>query len=161
VAATVTVHHLDLTIDAVVGKNINFCKPVAKLESDREAIRKVVMEGNPKFFLGSDSAPHPRAKKESCCGAAAGMFSQKWLLPYLADVLDRLGCLPKIFDFACTFGADFFGLKPVGKISVKLVRKPLQIPDVVECGGEEVVPYRASEVLRFTLELIYLIFAFK
>ena len=79
VAATITIHHLDLTISDVVGNNTNFCKPVAKLDSDRAAIRAIVASGNPKFFFGSDSAPHPVGDKTKACCAPAGIFTQPWI----------------------------------------------------------------------------------
>ena len=155
VAATITVHHLDLTVDQVLGNSVNFCKPVAKLDTDRDALREVVKSGNPKFFLGSDSAPHPKSKKGGCC-AAAGIFTQPWLLAYLADTLERIGCLPRLFDFACNFGSAFFGLTPHSQISLRLVRRKFLVPDLFECDGglEPVIPYRAGETLAFTLENI-------
>ena len=154
VAATITVHHLDLTIDAVVGNSFNFCKPVAKLESDRAALRKVIADGNKKFFLGSDSAPHGKSKKLQCC-AAAGVFTQPWLLAYLADALDRIGCLPRLFDFACKNGSEFFGISQASEIFVKLVREPFTVPAEYSCDGEEdVVPYRAGDTLRFRIYLL-------
>ena len=128
---------------------------MAKLDTDRDALREVVKSGNPKFFLGSDSAPHPKSKKGGCC-AAAGIFTQPWLLAYLADTLERIGCLPRLFDFACNFGSAFFGLTPHSQISLRLVRRKFLVPDLFECDGglEPVIPYRAGETLASTLENI-------
>lgn len=146
VAATITAHHLDLVADDWAGRNHAFCKPVAKFPADREALRAAVREGHPRFFLGSDSAPHPREAKE-CATACAGVFTSPWLLPYLADTFDRLGCLPRLPDFAGAFGARFYGLPPATG-TVTLVRRPLTIPP----AWGPVVPYRAGETLAWALE---------
>ncbi|MDA0989606.1 MAG: dihydroorotase, partial [Verrucomicrobia bacterium] len=106
VAATITAHHLDLMVDDWAGRNHNFCKPVAKTPLDREALRRVVCEGNPKFFLGSDSAPHPRDAKE-CAEACAGVFTSPFLMAYLADTFERLDALDRLADFSSTFGRTF------------------------------------------------------
>ena len=155
VAATITPHHLDLTIDDVVANSFNFCKPVAKHRSDRQALQEIVKEGHPRFFLGSDSAPHAKEKKVAdCCSAriAAGIFSSPFLLAYLADTFDRLKCLHKLSDFVSKFGADFYQISrnaPVG--CVKLLRKPFKIPEEIQYGDTAVVPYRAGEVLKFQI----------
>ena len=146
VAATVTAHHLELTADDWAGHNHNFCKPVAKYPEDREALRRVVRAGHPRFFLGSDSAPHPREAKE-CAAACAGVFTAPWLLPYLADTFDRLGCLPRLPAFASEFGRRFYGLPPARE-TLALVRRPLTVPAL--CGP--VVPYRARATLAWALD---------
>ncbi len=146
VAATVTAHHLDLTVDDWAGRIHNFCKPVAKRYRDRDAIREAVVEGHPRFFLGSDSAPHERGMKETACGCA-GVFTSPFLMPYLADCFERLGALPRLADFAACFGHVFYGLPP-GRGAVTLKRTEFRIPAV--CDG--VVPYRAGEQLRWQLQ---------
>lgn len=88
--------HLDLIVDDWAGKSVNFCKPVAKTPADREALRSVIKEGNTKFFLGSDSAPHPRKNKQSEAGAPAGVYTTPFVLPYLAQIFEDLGCLDKL-----------------------------------------------------------------
>jgi dihydroorotase len=90
VAATITAHHLELTVDDWAGNSLNFCKPPAKKAGDREALRSVVAEGHPRFFLGSDSAPHPRSAKTGAI-AKAGIFTTPLLLPYLADSFELIG----------------------------------------------------------------------
>jgi dihydroorotase len=145
VAATVTAHHLDLTVDDWAGQNHNFCKPVAKYPHDREALRAVVTEGHPRFFLGSDSAPHLRGDKESACGCA-GVFTSPLLLPYVADVFDRLGCLERLADFTSTFGRQFHGLQSVCS-EIMLERCDAVVPDVYG----DVVPYRAGQTLRWRI----------
>eukprot|EP00392_Amoebophrya_sp_AT5.2_P014438 g14587.t1 len=110
VAASVTAHHLDITIDAVVGCCHYFCKPVPKLPADRDAIREVVFAGNPAFFFGSDSAPHPRSKKEGG-KAAAGVFTGGCVVQYLADIFGQVNQLDKLENFCCVFGASFLGFE--------------------------------------------------
>jgi dihydroorotase len=145
VAASITVHHLDLTIDDWAGSNHNFCKPVAKYPHDRDVLRRVVCEGNPKFFLGSDSAPHTRQAKEGARGAA-GIFTTPLLMPYLADCFDRLGCIERLADFSSTFGRRFHGL-PAPSENITLINEPQIVPDIYG----DVVPYRAGQQLQWKL----------
>ncbi|KDN46459.1 putative dihydroorotase [Tilletiaria anomala UBC 951] len=121
VACTITAHHLALTVDDWAGRPINFCKPVAKYPSDREALRRVIKEGHPRFFLGSDSAPHPFASKlpsatthgsvpaaaQSAC--AAGVYTSAILLPLCATLLESFGALDKLNGFVSTNGRRFYG----------------------------------------------------
>lgn len=155
VAATITVHHLDLVISDVVGNNVNFCKPVAKLESDRSALRKIVQSGNPKFFLGSDSAPHPITSKQKCIGCPAGIFTQPFVAQYLADCFHRLGALDKLKNFACEFGASFLGLPPrINTGEITLRETETFVPSLWAVGlqpGSGVHPYRAGERLMYSL----------
>lgn len=145
VAATITPQHLELTVDDWAGKPHNFCKPVAKYPDDRAALRAAVREGNPKFFLGSDSAPHPRAAKEAA-QAASGVFSSPLLLAYLADTFDRLGCLDRLRDFTSGFGSRFYGLA-AAKGTVTLERRPQRVPDAYG----DIVPFRAGEALEWSI----------
>jgi len=145
VAATVTAHHLDLIADDWGGKNHNFCKPVAKYPHDREALRAAVREGHPRFFLGSDSAPHPRSAKETACGCA-GVFTSPLLLPYLADCFERIGCLARLRDFCCTYGHRFHGLAPLeGEITLERAEQ------TVPAAYGDTVPYRAGQTLAWRL----------
>ncbi len=145
VAATITAHHLELTVDDWAGQNHNFCKPVAKFPSDRNALQRVVREGHPRFFLGSDSAPHTKNMKETAC-ACAGVFTTPLLMPYLADILDGIGCLDKLANFATVFGRQFYGL-PVQQETVTLTKQEITVPS--EYFG--VVPYRAGQKLAWRL----------
>ncbi|KAL8425328.1 hypothetical protein Efla_001710 [Eimeria flavescens] len=130
VAATITAHHLQLTIGDVFSPEEitrqmdahtlsgaipcdphKFCKPIAKFQQDREELIRIIQEGNPQFFLGSDSAPHPRSKKNAKL-PAAGVFTQPFLIAYLADIFSRAGCIDKLRGFACEHAASFFGLPP-------------------------------------------------
>ena len=145
VAATITAHHLDLTIDEWAGKNHNFCKPVAKYPHDRAALRQVVIDGHPRFFMGSDSAPHPRSEKEGASGCA-GVFTSPLLIPYLADCFERLGCIDRLREFTSTFGCRFHRLIQ-GRESITLVK----IDNMVPYMYGDTVPYRAGEVLSWKL----------
>jgi dihydroorotase len=145
VAATITAHHLDLVADDWAGRNHNFCKPVAKYPHDRAALQHVVSEGHPRFFMGSDSAPHPRSAKESACGCA-GVFSTPLLMPYLADSFDRIGCLDRLAAFSSSFGAAFYGLTP-SETTITLERRDTVVPDAYG----DVVPYRAGQTLNWRL----------
>jgi dihydroorotase len=145
VGATITAHHLALTVDDWAGKNHNFCKPVAKYPHDRAALRAIVASGHPRFFLGSDSAPHPRTAKESACGCA-GVFTAPLLLPYLADTFESMGCLGRLQDFCCSFGHAFYGIPaPVGRVELERVEQ--RVPS--EFAG--IVPFRAGEILNWRI----------
>lgn len=145
VAATVTAHHLELTADDWADCIHNFCKPVAKNPDDRQALRDVVSEAHPRFFLGSDSAPHPREAKE-CEAGMAGVFTSALLLPYLADSFDAMGCLERLADFVSVFGRRFYGL-PESPETVVLQRREQQVPN----SYGSVVPFRAGDKLAWSM----------
>ncbi|KAK3806333.1 MAG: dihydroorotase, homodimeric type [Benniella sp.] len=162
VGCTITVHHLQLVVDDWAGKCHNFCKPVAKYPSDRAALRNVILEGHPRFFLGTDSAPHPSHKKEGP-EACAGVFTTPLVLPYLATILESYGALDRLEDFACNFGRKFYEVqkeeKWVGKVT--LVRESWEAPKGYSFGGEgivgekgEVVPFMAGKPLGWKIESI-------
>ncbi|KAI7883420.1 dihydroorotase, homodimeric type [Lichtheimia hyalospora FSU 10163] len=109
VGCSITVHHLQLIVDDWAGQPHHFCKPVAKFPHDRDALREVVSSGHPRFFLGTDSAPHPAHAKENA-RACAGVFTTPLVLPYLAKIFEEIGCLDKLENFACHFGSQFYGL---------------------------------------------------
>lgn len=113
VAATITVHHLFLTLDDVAGGKLKphyFCKPLAKRPSDRDAVVYAALSGNPKFFLGTDSAPHPRESKE-CAACSAGIFTAPVAMPMLAEFFEQHGQLDKLEWFTSVFGAQFYDLQ--------------------------------------------------
>lgn len=117
VAATLTVHHLYLTLDDVIGDKLNphvFCKPIAKRPQDRDALVAAALSGNPKFFLGSDSAPHSVSDKECACGAA-GVYTAPILLPALCELFEKHDKLDLLESFTSTFAAKFYGLASDGK----------------------------------------------
>lgn len=148
VAATITLHHLEITLDDVVGGMLKphlFCKPLAKRPEDREALREAAFSGDPKFFYGTDSAPHHKGKKE-CASGCAGVYSMPVALEGLVDVFDRAGKLDRLEDFCASFGADFYGL-PRTTDTVTLVKSPWTVPDLTD----GVVPYRAGESMSWKL----------
>ncbi len=145
VAATITLHHLELTIDDWVVNPHNYCKPVAKYPHDRDAIRAIVSSGHPRFFFGSDSAPHPQDTKEKI-PSRAGVFTTPILLPALADCFDRLGCLDKLKDFTSTFGAQFHRLPPTDK-TLTLAREEWIVPKIYG----QVVPLFAGKKLNWKI----------
>jgi dihydroorotase len=145
-AGTITAHHLELTHTDVIGGMLQphlFCKPIAKWEEDRMALLAAATGGNPKFFFGSDSAPHPRNKKE-CAEGCAGVFSAPVLLPVLATIFEAQNALDKLEPFVSQFGAGFYGL-PLNDRKVFLAREDWQVP--AEYDG--IVPYRAGETLTW------------
>ncbi len=145
VGATITAHHLDLVVDDWAGKNHNYCKPVAKYPHDRDALRRVVKEGHPSFFLGSDSAPHPREAKE-CASGCAGVFTSPLLLAYLADTFERMDALDRLEDFVSRNGRTFYELPPASE-TFTLERREQVVPDAYGTA----VPYRAGETLRWSV----------
>jgi len=149
VACTITAHHLDITIDDVVGQAHNFCKPVAKYPADRAALLAVVQEGHPRFFLGSDSAPHSKDKKEIAC-ACAGVFTSPYLMPYLADTFEKHGMLHRLGPYTSEFGAAFYGV-PKQVETMTLVRQPLVVPEIVKGN---IVPFRAGQTLAWSIKSV-------
>lgn len=130
-SGTVTVHHLLMTLDDVIGVALNphnFCKPVLKSPSDRDAIQKAVLSGNRKIFFGSDSAPHPLEKKENGTGSA-GSYSSPVALAALAEFFDDRNSLDKLENFVSVYGADFYGL-PRNKGKIRLSDVGWVVPEI-------------------------------
>ncbi|KAF9051148.1 Dihydroorotase [Hymenopellis radicata] len=145
VACTITAHHLALTVDDWAGQAWNFCKPVAKYPDDRLALREVIAQGHPRFFLGSDSAPHPPHTKSTSTpshGCAAGIYTQPILLPLVAHILDSFGQLDKLQGFVSTFGRKFYGF-PADAEEKVLLRKTegKVVEEVYTFEQESVVPF--------------------
>tara|TARA_B100000524_G_scaffold221157_2_gene116589 strand:+ start:122 stop:1783 length:1662 start_codon:yes stop_codon:yes gene_type:complete len=153
-AGTVTPQHLLATRnDLFVGglKPHYFCLPILKTEADRAAIVAAVASGFPRLFLGTDSAPHPVAKKESECGAA-GIFSAHAALELYAEAFEKAGALNKLEAFASLNGPRFYGLPPPdGTRHVRLRRESWRIPERLRFGADEVVPFRGGETLKWKL----------
>src|SRR5690606_30983710 len=132
VAATITPQHLlmnrnDLLVGGV--RPHNYCLPILKRRDHQLELRRAAVSGNPKFFLGTDSAPHAQSKKENACGCA-GCYSAPAALPLYAEFFEQMGALEKLADFASGFGADFYGYARA-KSTVTLVRKPWRVPQTV------------------------------
>jgi len=148
VAGTLTAHHLLMNRNSLFAGGINphhYCLPVLKREQHRRALVKAATSGNPKFFLGTDTAPHARESKETCCGAA-GMYTAHAALELYAEAFDAAGALDKLEGFASHFGADFYGL-PRNKGRVTLERVEWEVPGEYPFGGTTVVPLRAGQKL--------------
>ena len=153
VAATITAHHLLLNRGAMFQGGLNphaYCLPVLKREEHRQALVAAATSGSPKFFLGTDSAPHPRAAKESGCGCA-GIFSAPTALEVYATVFERAGALDRLEGFAGHHGAAFYGL-PFNRETLTLVRRPFTAPAAVPDGqGGQLVPLGAGGELPWSV----------
>ncbi len=152
VAATITAHHLLLNRNALFLGGIrphHYCLPVLKREADREALVEAAVSGNPKFFLGTDSAPHARAAKEAACGCA-GIYTAHAAIELYAIAFEEAGALDKLEGFASEFGARFYGL-PVNGERITLLREDWRVPERLAFGGDELVPLRAGESIPWKL----------
>lgn len=152
VAATITVHHLLYNRNAMFQGGIRphaYCLPVLKRESHRQALVAAATSGNPKFFLGTDSAPHLRHDKESSCGCA-GIYSAHAALELYAEVFEQAGALDKLEAFASFHGPDFYGL-PRNQAQVTLVKQPWTVPAALNAGDHALIPLRAGETVGWHL----------
>ncbi|MCK5780924.1 MAG: dihydroorotase [Psychrilyobacter sp.] len=149
VAATITAHHLLFSVDDLMGGPFNphlFCKPIIQTVEDRGVLRAAAVSGNPKFFFGSDSAPHIKSKKE-CSTSAAGIYSAPLAIPVVVEIFDNYGKINQLENFLSGFGADFYGLsRNSDKITIK--RKKWKVPS--EYHG--VVPMLANRELNWSLK---------
>src|ERR671936_599541 len=148
VAATITAHHLLLNRNALFQGGIrphHYCLPVLKREEHRQALVEAATSGNPKFFLGTDSAPHPRGAKEAGCGCA-GIYTAHAALELYAIAFEEAGALARLEAFASEHGANFYGL-PHNRGKVTLVREDWRVPETLDFGGEPLVPLRAGDTL--------------
>ena len=148
IGATVTPQHLIINRNAIFSGGLRphaYCLPVAKREQHRRAVRKAATSGSPKFFLGTDSAPHTREAKESGCGCA-GIFNAPFALESYATVFEEEGALDRFEAFASINGASFYGL-PLNEGSVTIERAETQVPESI--GG--VVPFHAGETVRWRM----------
>ena len=151
-AATITPQHLMLNRNAMFERGLRphaYCLPVAKREKHRLAVRRAVTSGSPKFFLGTDSAPHARHAKESGCGCA-GIFNAPVALEAYATVFEQDEALDKLEAFASENGPRFYGL-PLNEGKVTLEPKPMEVPDLLGLGDIELVPFLAGSELPWSL----------
>ena len=150
VGATITAHHLLLNRNAIFTGGINphhYCLPVLKREPHRRALLKAATSGNPKFFLGTDSAPHPKHAKESACGSA-GVYTAHAALELYAEAFESANALEKLEGFASHHGADFYGLpRNAGKLTLE--KRPWKVPATYPFGDEMVVPMRAGQSISW------------
>ena len=150
VAATITAHHLLLNRNALFAGGMrphHYCLPVPKREPHRLALVQAAVSGNPRFFLGTDTAPHAKGAKESCCGAA-GIYTAHAALELYCEVFEREDALDRLEDFASRFGPDFYGLPRNGD-TVTVEKEPWEVPEHYAFGAETVVPLRAGERLAW------------
>jgi dihydroorotase len=153
VGATITPHHLLWSRNALFVGGIRphfYCLPILKRETHRQALIAAATSGNPRFFLGTDSAPHARHTKEAACGCA-GCYSAHAALELYAEAFDDAAALPQLEGFASHFGADFYGL-PRNTDTVTLVREAWNAPAEYPFGAESLVPLRAGEAIRWRLQ---------
>ena len=150
IAATITPQHLLYSRNALFEGGLRphyYCLPVLKRESHRRALVAAAISGSPKFFLGSDSAPHARHTKENACGCA-GCFSAPIALPLYAEAFEDADALDRLEDFASRFGAEFYGL-PLNPDSITLRRADTAVPDSLPYGDDRIVPLRAGTTVRW------------
>jgi dihydroorotase len=153
VAATVTAHHLLLNRNAMFKGGLqphSYCLPVLKRELHREALLAAAISGNNKFFLGTDSAPHSRERKESACGCA-GIYTAHAALELYAQAFEDAGALNKLEGFASHFGADFYGL-PRNADKITLEKQDWQVPESYPMDGASLVPLFAGETLHWRIK---------
>jgi len=150
--ATVTLHHLLITLDDVAGGMLAphlFCKPIAKTPEDKVALLNTALKANPKLMFGSDSAPHPKHKKE-CCGCAAGVFTSPIALQVLVELFEKYDALDKLNDFVSNNAKKIYNLNLEPK-AVKLIKKDFVVPKEYRYKDEIVVPMYAEQTLTWSL----------
>ena len=150
VGATITPQHLHINRNAMLVGGIRphaYCLPVAKREEHRLALRKAATSGSPKYFLGTDSAPHARHAKESACGCA-GIFNAPFALESYLQVFEEEGAIAHFEGFASEHGPRFYGL-PLNEDRITLERVEVEVPDELDAGGNAIVPFHAGETLRW------------
>ena len=152
VAATITPQHLLHNRNAIFSGGIRphfYCLPILKREQDRQALLGAATGGNPRYFLGTDSAPHERSTKENACGCA-GMFTAHAAIELYAEAFEAAGRLDRLEAFASHFGADFYGL-PRHADTITLVKESWIGPEKVAFGSGTLIPYRAGEPIGWRL----------
>ncbi|MDP4835908.1 MAG: dihydroorotase [Burkholderiales bacterium] len=154
VAATITAHHLLLNRSDLFAGGIRphyYCLPILKREEHRLALIRAAVSGSPKYFLGTDSAPHEKNTKEAACGCA-GVYTAHAALELYASAFDSVGAIDKLENFTSTFGANFYGL-PLNVGQVRLLRKSQEIlPQYLYPGGG-IVPFRAGEKMDWSVSV--------
>lgn len=153
--ATVTLHHLLITLDDVAGGALKphlFCKPIAKRYEDRSALLNAALNAHPKLMFGSDSAPHPKHKKE-CCGCAAGVFTSPIALQVLTELFHRYGKLDNLNAFVSLNAQKIYNFKAIDK-KITLVKQEFIVPEIYEYKNENVVPMYAGESIAWSIKEI-------
>lgn len=148
VAATITAHHLLLNRNDLFKGGIkphHYCLPILKRETHRLALVRAATSGSPKYFLGTDSAPHEKGTKEAACGCA-GVYTSHAAMEFYAMAFESVGALDRLEGFTSHYGAKFYGL-PLNEGYVKLIKNPQKIVDQYSYPGGVVVPFKAGETL--------------
>ena len=152
IAATITAHHLLLNRNALFSGGIrphHYCLPVVKRETHREAHVEAATSGSPKFFLGTDSAPHARHTKEAACGCA-GVYTAHAGIELYAEAFEQAGALGRLENFASRYGAEFYGL-PCNLSRITLEKSDVAIPETLPFGGDTLVPFRAGGAVAWRI----------
>jgi dihydroorotase len=152
IAATITAHHLLLNRNALFAGGIrphHYCLPVIKRETHREALVEAAVSGSPKFFLGTDSAPHAKHTKETACGCA-GVYTAHAAIELYAEAFEKAGALERLESFASRYGADFYGLA-YNDARITLERADVAVPEELPFGDDKLVPFRAGEALAWRI----------
>ncbi|ABC31681.1 dihydroorotase, homodimeric type [Hahella chejuensis KCTC 2396] len=155
VGATITAHHLLYNRNHMLVGGIRphfYCLPILKRSEHQLALRDAAASGSDRFFLGTDSAPHPKEKKEAACGCA-GCFTAPSALELYAEAFDELGALDKLEGFASLHGPTFYGL-PINSGKVRLSKQEWTMPASMALGDSSIVPFRAGETIRWKAELL-------
>lgn len=153
VAATITAHHLLMNRNAMFTGGIrphHYCLPVLKREEHRLALVQAAISGSPKFFLGTDSAPHAKSAKEASCGCA-GMYTAHAAIELYAEVFDEMAALDRLEGFASVFGANFYGL-PVNQDTITLQKQSWQVPNAIPYDHDVLVPLRAGQSVAWQMD---------
>jgi len=153
VAATITAHHLLYNRNHMLAGGIRphyYCLPILKRGTHQQALIQAATSGNPKFFLGTDSAPHAKDKKEAACGCA-GSYTAYAAIELYAEAFEDANALDKLESFAGHYGADFYQL-PRNTDTITLTKTAWQVPDSLLMGDQPLVPLRAGETLRWKLQ---------
>lgn len=152
VAATITPHHLLYQRNHLLAGGVRphyYCLPILKRAEDQRALQHCALSGNPKFFAGTDSAPHSQESKESACGCA-GIYSSPYAVPLYAQVFDELNHLDKLDAFLGRFGAEFYRF-PLNKTQLVLHKTPQKVPQSLPLGGKRVIPIEAGNNLPWSV----------
>ena len=150
IAATITAHHLLFNRNIMFKGGMNphyYCLPILKRETHRQALIAAATSGSPKFFLGTDSAPHAQDNKETACGCA-GIYSAHAAIELYAEVFDNANALDKLEGFASFYGADFYGL-PRNTDTITLEKTDWQVPDSYTFAEQKLIPLRAGEIVHW------------
>lgn len=152
IAATITAHHLLFNRNHMLAGGIRphyYCLPILKRNIHQQSLIEAAISGNPKFFLGTDSAPHSRDKKENACGCA-GAYTAYHAVELYAEAFDRANALDKLEGFTSIFGADFYDL-PRNKDTITLTKTDWQVPELLPLGDQQLCPLMAGETLHWKL----------